>query len=197
MDHDFSELLEIYPPIISLEKLYKICHISKRKANWLLVNGIIPCLDSGKKTRRFQIKMTDVIDYLKKDNDKKILIPLGLFNAKTPCKSRKNELFQYLNDPNRLKKLQSFYEHRYSKYPSGLKVKDVAAITGYAVSTVSRWTSKGYLRAYKVAGFLVPKKYLIEFVCSQFYFQIQNKSETHKADMQSFLELLKSNDSGG
>ena len=29
--------------IISLEQLYKMLHISKRKAAWMLQNGIIPC----------------------------------------------------------------------------------------------------------------------------------------------------------
>ena len=28
---------------ISLEQLYKMLHISKRKASWMLNNGIIPC----------------------------------------------------------------------------------------------------------------------------------------------------------
>ena len=28
---------------ISLEQLYKMLHVSKRKAAWMLQNGIIPC----------------------------------------------------------------------------------------------------------------------------------------------------------
>ena len=49
MNRDYSALLMEYPEVISKEQVYRICHISKRKATWLLENGIIPCKDSGKK----------------------------------------------------------------------------------------------------------------------------------------------------
>ena len=39
--------------IITKEQLYKILHISKRRAKFLLDNGYIPCIDTGKKTRRY------------------------------------------------------------------------------------------------------------------------------------------------
>ena len=60
MNRDYSALLMEYPEVISKEQVYRICHISKRKATWLLENGIIPCKDSGKKTRRFQVRTIDV-----------------------------------------------------------------------------------------------------------------------------------------
>jgi hypothetical protein len=66
MATDYSYLREEYPEIISQDQLYRICRISKRKATWLLENGFIPCKDSGKKTRRFKIRINDVITYLTK-----------------------------------------------------------------------------------------------------------------------------------
>ena len=38
---------------ICLEELCKLCHISKRKAKWLLDNEIIPCVRSGSKRHRY------------------------------------------------------------------------------------------------------------------------------------------------
>lgn len=64
MVSDFSYLRDLYPPVITLDQLYRICHLSKRKAKWLLESRIIPCQDSGKKTRRFKIQLDDVISYL-------------------------------------------------------------------------------------------------------------------------------------
>lgn len=61
MATDYSYLLAEYPEKISQDQLYRICRISKRKATWLLENGYIPCEDTGKKTRRFKIQITDVI----------------------------------------------------------------------------------------------------------------------------------------
>ena len=64
MATDYTYLYEEYPEVISADQLYRICHISKRKAKWLLEHGYIPCEDSGKKTRRYKIRLNDVIDYL-------------------------------------------------------------------------------------------------------------------------------------
>ena len=36
MSTDYSILLEQYPEVVSKDQMYKICHISKRKATWLL-----------------------------------------------------------------------------------------------------------------------------------------------------------------
>ena len=82
MGTDYSALLKDYPPIISKDQLYRICHISKRKATWLLENGIIPCEDSGKKTRRFKIRIIDVIQYLEtlENSPEQIVVPVGIFN---------------------------------------------------------------------------------------------------------------------
>jgi len=63
MATDYTYLYEEYPEVISADQLYRICHISKRKAKWLLEHGYIPCEDSGKKTRRYKIRLNDVIDY--------------------------------------------------------------------------------------------------------------------------------------
>lgn len=65
MATDYSSLYKEYPEIISADQLYRICHISKRKAKWLLDSGYIPCQDSGKKTLRYKIRLEDAIAYLR------------------------------------------------------------------------------------------------------------------------------------
>lgn len=47
--------------IITKDQLYKICHISKSTALYLLKSGKIPCEYNGKKTRFYKIKKDDVI----------------------------------------------------------------------------------------------------------------------------------------
>lgn len=51
---------------ISLEQLYKMLHVSKRKAAWMLQNGIIPCRIRPTATHRYIIRLEDVEIYLKK-----------------------------------------------------------------------------------------------------------------------------------
>ncbi|MDE6588896.1 MAG: hypothetical protein K2K53_00830 [Oscillospiraceae bacterium] len=80
---DYSYLRNEYPETVSMDQLYRICHISKRKAKWLLENGIIPCQDSGRQTRRFQIQLEDIITFLER-RDAGLLredIPAGIFSS--------------------------------------------------------------------------------------------------------------------
>lgn len=63
---DYSCLRTEYPEVVSMDQFYRICHISKRKAKWLLEKGIIPCQDSGRQTRRFQIRLEDIITFLER-----------------------------------------------------------------------------------------------------------------------------------
>ena len=52
------------PDVITKDQLYRICHISKSTALYLLQSGKIPCEYTGRKTRCYKIKKEDVIAYL-------------------------------------------------------------------------------------------------------------------------------------
>lgn len=62
--NDYAFLRKEYPPIISSEQLRKILHVSKRKCVWMLQTGLIPCIDTHKKSRRYQIELEHVISFL-------------------------------------------------------------------------------------------------------------------------------------
>ena len=69
--------------IISLEQLYKMLHISKRKAAWMLQNGIIPCEIRNTPTHKYSVRKEDVLVYMaKSEREKRKEIPVGIFNAK-------------------------------------------------------------------------------------------------------------------
>ena len=97
MQRDYTYLRTQYSDIISCEQLSKICHISKRKAKWLLENGVIPCVDTGKKTWRFQISINAVIDYLAKRDANSLTVAhrWGYFPVSQP-KSRQLRLIWWL-----------------------------------------------------------------------------------------------------
>ena len=51
---DFYESIRReYPEVITKDQFYRIAHISKATALFLLQSGKVPCKDSGKKTRRY------------------------------------------------------------------------------------------------------------------------------------------------
>lgn len=78
--------------IISLEQLYKMLHISKRKAAWMLKNGIIPCEIRGTSTHKYSVRKEDVLAYMaKNEREKRKEIPVGIFNAKKTNNPRRTE----------------------------------------------------------------------------------------------------------
>lgn len=48
--YDFAKIKANYPEKIGLEQMRVICHISKKTARYLLTSGLVPCIDTGKKT---------------------------------------------------------------------------------------------------------------------------------------------------
>ncbi len=68
--------------IISLKQLYKMLHISKRKAAWMLQNGIIPCEIRNTPTHKYAIRKEDVLAYIaKSEHEKRSEIPVGIFKV--------------------------------------------------------------------------------------------------------------------
>ena len=46
--------LDALPATITKDQFYRICHISKRHAKYLLDSGLVKCVDSGKKNTEIQ-----------------------------------------------------------------------------------------------------------------------------------------------
>lgn len=164
MEYSYTEILEHYPNIITLDQFYRICHISKRKAKWLLENGIVPCQDSGKKTHRFKIRTIDIVLYLQQlaQDPNHLPYPAGLFSSryktprKVPCNpitlSNANDFKSYLNRIWRLS-------------PDLLFNSDIHTITGYSLGTISHWVSSGQMKSIIVASKrVIAKEWLIDFM---------------------------------
>ena len=156
MGHDYANLKKEYPSIISSDQLYRICHISKRKAKWLLENGIIPCVDTGKKTRRFKIRIEDVIVYLKtrKANPAAVEPPRGIFTS-TPRK--------VYDAGCSAEDMTTCLSEQWKNEPDALSFERAVYLTGYSPCTISRWIKTGRLTAiWYYSHYLIPKSSLIE-----------------------------------
>ena len=133
MATDYTYLYEEYPEVISADQLYRICHISKRKAKWLLEHGYIPCEDSGKKTRRYKIRLNDVIDYLRTIEAAPDLVatPVGAFNVK---RKQLNPVAQICQ-----KEFQRFLYNIWRDEADILRISDVQVLLGYSAGTIRVW----------------------------------------------------------
>ena len=128
MKYDAKEFKR-YPEIMSKEQMRIACHISKRTALYLLQFNLIPHTFTGKKTRCYAIKKSDVIAFMndREVNPEKYIAPKNWYKyggeivrpykirIQPPC--AKDE-----------KKLRRYYESKLAALPD---VMDVAAAVDF------------------------------------------------------------------
>ena len=162
--------------IVGLEQVRVILHIGKRKAKYLLENGIIPCKNTGKKTHQYRVKVSDILEYKKKQHSFKV----GMFSSCHTETPKREDSF-YLRRSVALK----FYKKLLKKEDDTLTVEDICNITGYEKKAVYRWIEHNWLPDRKVMGkIFVSKQDLLRFLSSRRYAQIVQKSTLHSAHME-------------
>ena len=177
---------------MSLEQLYKMLHVSKRKAAWMLNNGIIPCQIRPTKTHRYIILREDVEAYLqKKRAERRKEIPVGIFNAK-PTKQKVvinnnrpmdtvdlAECFVTIADECK-DDFRTHVEKRLQYFPDAITADKAADIMGYAKNTVHSYIQQKRIFAVQISGkYILPKSALVEFLVDDFAFEIIHKSTWH------------------
>ena len=179
--------------IISLEQLYKMLHISKRKAAWMLQNGIIPCEIRNTHTHKYTIRKEDVLAYMAKSSrEKRSEIPVGIFNAKKTNNPRRTESPDsdcggYFDDTHyklRGKERARFtemLEDLLSAVPDTLTVDEVVELTGYSRKTILRYAQRKYIYAVNIMGkYYISKQSIINYLATDKAFRNTQKSEWHE-----------------
>ena len=183
MANDYSALLRECPEIISADQLYRICKISKRKAKWLLDNGIIPCQNNGKKTHRYRIRIEDVVEYLRtrETNPQAVTPPTGLFNEKKKT-----------INPIALISRVDFEHFLYAEWqtaPDALTAADIQILTGYALITIKRWICHQKLQSVSLpTETLVAKQWLVEFMSEYTVTQSNHLSKKNSQLAKKYLK---------
>ena len=186
---------------ISLEQLYKMLHISKRKAAWMLNNGIIPCQIRLTKTHRYIILREDVEAYLqKKRAERRKEIPVGIFNAK-PTKQTVvinnhhpmdtvNVMDCYITIADECKdEFKAHVEKRLKYFPDAITADKAGEIMGYARNTVIAYIQQKHLFAVQISGkYIIPKSALAEFFVTDFAFEIVHEFTWHMNTILQFAE---------
>lgn len=187
MATDYTTLLTEYPEVISMDQLYRICHISKRKARWLLEHKIIPCEDSGKKTRRFKIRTLDVVHYLHdaECSPHKVATPVGIFTNSYRAPKPTNPIREIP-----LPQFRKYLQSRWADAPDALEVKDIVQLTGYTSQTVGQWICRQQLKHIHCPdGVKVAKTWLITFITSNTLKNPYTLPEPMRTAVNGFLEI--------
>lgn len=190
-----KEIRELYSETLSLEDVRCILHISKRKAAWMLQNGIIKCEISQKKTKQYKVQIEELFAYLDKvkRDDPSVQIPIGLFNARKPSgKEKKERPRPILTRPKKpTKAFRAWLMDEWSNESEMLLTSDISRLTGYATQTVQQWMKKGNLRSVRARNKLMTtKEWLIDFYCDEAY-KIIRMSDKHIELMNRFYERNK------
>ena len=170
--------LEKYPDIMSKDQFQKACHLSCRKAYWLLNSGLLPCERTGKKTRCYKIKKADVIKFVE-DYLVNPLIFVMPASAEKRVRKTEEEYLCLTGIPKA--RIKNFYRANLSKEPEVLTAKRIGVLTGYSDRTIRAWQNRGDLKC--LSRHLRPlrftKESLINILASDHYNNKHRKSEVH------------------
>ena len=176
-----------YPKIISKDQLYRICHISKKTALYLLESGAIPSVNSGKKTRKYKIQIDDVITFLQERDNNPLAFkpPENYYKGTNGGASLRKRIFipQEL-----MPEARAFFEEKLKRKKDVLTTSEVSIITGYSQKTVVDWYEKKEIKCFFIKNRIYfPKEYLIDFLLSERCNGIIKKSKVHIAFIKNLL----------
>ena len=161
---------------LSLEQLRQKLHISKRKAAWMLNNGVIPCRIVNTPTHlRYYVSEEDLRAYLSKPGSERSKeIPVGVFSSRKekslPLETggRDHNSVNITLTSNERAMFTHLLEKRLAIYPDVLSVYRVAKIIGNSERTIRWHIAKGRLFAtLQERKYLVSKYSLIKFLASR------------------------------
>lgn len=173
------KLTDIPGDYLSKGDFYKIAHISKRTALWLIETELVLAERPEKQGLGYRIPKAEVERYLADRNV-------------NPTKYRRsNRCNRYPYSPvQRYSKqlgieIRAIVEHDIAHLPDVLVPKQVSALLGYNLREIYDWGETRGLKALNLSGKLYyPKQFLLDFVSSKAYHNIREKSKEH-------IELLR------
>lgn len=190
MDKQTIEYLKTtYPEEITKDQFYRICHISKKTASYLLDCGLVPCTNSGKKTRKYKIRLEDVIAFLeaRENNPLAFKAPDNFYR----CSAYNPYAINIERVTQNKEILRSFLKKQIADYDDVISPHKVSEITGYSTKTVALWCENGKLKSFNIFNRIkIPKEYLLDFLTSDDAFLISKKSKKHIDLMNDAIQYI-------
>ena len=173
----YDILRELYPDTISLDQVYRICNMAKRSVLYLVKHGVIPVVDTGKKTWKYRVALDDVIAYLEKRDKIGSMIPRGAASSRQGKRCNRACYAALITGENE-HELVEYFTHIYSEYPDVVTVYDIAEMTGLSKKTIYDFIGAGTLLSFeKYPRHLFTKKSVLEFVITPHFIDCKSNSE--------------------
>lgn len=153
---------------ISKEQFCRDYHVGKATALWLIQTGLLPAIDTGRKTGRYLVADTDIQTYLRQRE----LDPKKYRYKGTPPSS--------CGVPSSPRQARAALAGLWSDIPDLLRLRDVAQLLGYDERVIVRWRKEWGLQYLQASQFIYyPKQYLIDFILSPLGHAQYPKSPEH------------------
>ena len=192
MKYDHEEIAKL-PDTFSLQDLCRACHISKRHGRYYLQSGLIPCANTGKKTRCYIIRKADLLNVLKDYSEipQRYVIPREWREKGVFYRHRLQPVI-YLPPPDMASEVaKEYYQNKLSEQPDLLCVVQIMMLTGYGRRTISRWCAEKKIRPLTTNPRIwIPKEELFRFITSDTYNNIPAKSAEHLNDIKIIYREL-------
>lgn len=173
----YQKIINNHPEYVTKEQFYKIAHISKRTAQYLLQSKKVPCLESDKKTRKYKIKVSDIVAYM---IDRE-LRP-GYYQSSFSKKINSSHIsFLYCKmcsmNENEIEKFRSYLTKEFETMNDVLTVREISELIGISRKTISKKCTRGEIFSFLINGKrLIPKVVLVEYLSSYKGFLLVKKS---------------------
>lgn len=149
---------------LSGDQLYRFLHISKRKMKYLLENGYIPVIDTGKKTYRYKVKKCDAEEFKERmEGESGFLVELkGRFGR---CDPSPDADWKYTIKDDEREEFRDFLTKLWRKYPDALPAKKAAELVDISVQRVNELVRKGIVYGMCVGNVqYLSKEKFVEYV---------------------------------
>lgn len=175
---------------MSRTEFRRVCRIGTRTALYLLRSGLVPCENTGKKTRCYKIAKADVAAYLRRRAvDPAYYAPPSRWYADFPQRKPPQPALIDISRIDR-ERLRRVYVEKLAIWPDVLDISQIAEFTGYRRKVIAKWCTEGRLRVLmREPKVMVPKIWLLEFLCSEDYLGIVRKCGRHLDALREALEL--------
>jgi hypothetical protein len=173
---DYTFLMKNYLEEVTKDQFYRICHISKKSAKYYLDNGFIPCVASKKKTRRYKIKMKDIVLFLedRDANPTKYYLPKHFDNPFLPGEQRQHKKmprngnyknYYKLKGKNEVKDYLRYLGQQFAEYPDMMTAQQLRQITGHSIAVILSWCKEGKIKHINHrTTYLIQKKSVISYL---------------------------------
>ena len=184
-------VLASLPRLLTSEDLCRALHMNKQTALGLVHSGLLPMVVEQRHNCCFSVRKSDLEALMTRLERCPDTRPIFAQTLRRSVSEGYQHQIRVLPPTVSKSALRQFYEAALADWPQVLRVQDICRFTGYRRSAVRNWMLRGELACLtREPRCLVPKSWLINYLCSEQYNHKARKSDAHVRQLwEAYQEL--------